>query len=972
MNAVTKILNRILGKIPARGTLMTPSGEETYPIAISNEIMGGPFIVDSIDELKEIPVERLVKGCKCTVNEHEFNGVLLPTTTYLLKSIPSTTLSLVPEVNISDYWILDRPQQKEESAVEYQYAPNYKGLKPPFLGAVISKEAYNAGYGSDADYMSGDTGLIIWSSEYNDSEHIWVRQKTGTLADWGIPMKIDEGYEEGTYNDVRFMWREISLGKPASPSSMVNGKLNNEPIGWEDTPETPEGITYQDYILTHNLWRINGIKGVYGDLKSNWSDPVKVSTDPTLVRYGNDASNNDYLDDTYWRGYYTVGDRYKASRVDTSSDWVVELITGESGEYTDYVFKEFSNSYEPTLADKPQTLLGYGVNGWRDGVFVPQNGYTIYVSTSRKYSNGEMISGWTIPVRFDGKSSKRCVITADEGTLFKHRTQQGGEIIIPTSIKLKANLFDGDTKLEDSKYAVVWYLGNIDTGTRIYKNVPGSPVISGTNDSELTILPSHVDTKQVFTAVSYLEGEDYIDDITVFDVTDGIGYVPIVNSDSGYIYKGSGTKTFTGFLYENGTDISTASGIVYRWLLDGYEIGVERTVQVSDGDVTGITNLNLEITLNGVTYKVTEALTDVSDGVSIIRMFSSIELLSPSSTPDLNPSDWSTSTVNAIWAIEKYSNGNWGTAYRIKGEKGDMSGAFQKTVYRTLAPGITPTPSWVNTTPTAKTDSNSNLIPSDWSENPQTNPQTGSIIYGTKATFIKNLANTDTTELVKNWTIVGEWSAPFKVTHFPEAGSSGLPGDDGDNGWTPVFTIEPIGDKSALKVIDWIGGGGDKPEYPQYVTVTGLSPTTVNFMNVRGNAGPRGPKGDDGVFNPDDYWDGPTITIVDTKDVKFKMRKTKAGVVHYQGFMIRNSSPFTQIVPTGFGPWGGFGADPVPLNSMWIKKGVSHAQNSAGWGGPEKAFIARNSSGNMQIHIYSGPSDTMIAGSYVTRSAFNL
>ena len=58
MNAVTKILSRVLGKIPARGTLMTTSGEETYPIAICNEIMGGPFIVDSLDELKEIPFER--------------------------------------------------------------------------------------------------------------------------------------------------------------------------------------------------------------------------------------------------------------------------------------------------------------------------------------------------------------------------------------------------------------------------------------------------------------------------------------------------------------------------------------------------------------------------------------------------------------------------------------------------------------------------------------------------------------------------------------------------------------------------------------------------------------------------------------------------------------------------------------------------------------------------------------------------
>ena len=31
MNAVVKILSRILGTIPARGTLRTPSGVETYP-----------------------------------------------------------------------------------------------------------------------------------------------------------------------------------------------------------------------------------------------------------------------------------------------------------------------------------------------------------------------------------------------------------------------------------------------------------------------------------------------------------------------------------------------------------------------------------------------------------------------------------------------------------------------------------------------------------------------------------------------------------------------------------------------------------------------------------------------------------------------------------------------------------------------------------------------------------------------------
>ena len=105
MNAVTKILSRIKAIIPVRGTLMTPSGTETYPIAVCNEIMGGPFIVGSIEELKQIPVNRLLKGCKCTVNEHISEGVTVPTTTYLLKSIPKTQLDQVPDVNISDYSI---------------------------------------------------------------------------------------------------------------------------------------------------------------------------------------------------------------------------------------------------------------------------------------------------------------------------------------------------------------------------------------------------------------------------------------------------------------------------------------------------------------------------------------------------------------------------------------------------------------------------------------------------------------------------------------------------------------------------------------------------------------------------------------------------------------------------------------------------------------------------------------------------
>ena len=67
------------------------------------------------------------------------------------------------------------------------------------------------------------------------------------------------------------------------------------------------------------------------------------------------------------------------------------------------------------------------------------------MSTSRKYSNGEILSWWTIPVRFDGKSTKRCVITPsnNSGNLFKYAQVNGIQVITPSTIVLETRLYDG-------------------------------------------------------------------------------------------------------------------------------------------------------------------------------------------------------------------------------------------------------------------------------------------------------------------------------------------------------------------------------------------------------------------------------------------------------------------------------------------------------------------------------------------------
>lgn len=896
MDAVKNILSRVLGKIPQRGTIVTPSGDEIFPVAICNEIMGGPFIVNSMEELKQIPIARMIKGCKCTVNEYTVNSIKYPTMTYMLVNVPTNTnierLSDLPNVNISEYWILDQFTQQEEGATQYQYSGNYKGAKPPFLSSIIIKEAYNAGYGSNEDF--GNTELIIWEDIYSVSEHVWVRQRNSSEADWGIPVKINEGYENGSYNDVRFQWASKAIGKPARPQSTIDGLSNDNPEGWSDTPTIPVGIDYSTYILSNDLWKINAIKDVKGGLLSEWSDPVIVSTNPQLVRYGTIATNTEYFNDIYWRGYYTVGDTYKASRPTELDPWSVEAIANESGEYIDYVFKEFPNSYEPVLDDAPKTLLGYGTNGWQDGAFITQDGYTLYVSTSRKYSDNSFVTPWSIPVRFDGKSTTRCVVTPidNTGTVFKYTKNQGVTIISPSSIKIEAVLYDANSKIDSNKITKTeWYKGTYGSGgVLITKGLssPQNPQISGTKDTVLEIFPGNVDNEQTYTARVFIELEDYIDTISILDATDGIGYVLSIYAPDSFTYRGTSSKTFYANLFENGVDITNSTSVTYKWFLNNVEISTNKNVTISDAAFIGIANLKLSATLNGVTYERIEALTDVADGKSIERQYSSLETLSVNSNPTTHPSEWSTSSANAIWAIERLTGESWGIAFRIKGEKGTPNGAFQKTVFRTVLSGES-----VPNRPTKRAAGSGTLVPVGWTDEPDSSASAGATIYGSKATLIKNPSNENVEELPENWIITGltnqEWSLPFKVTYFPPAGEGGAAGSDGEAGWTPKHGVYTDGERRVLQLLDYTNPNPFAPNKPSgsgmFVGSSGLVSTAAQAIDIRGAQGLQGLQGTNGIFNASDFWDGPAYRFKRTGDPnhEFAFRKTKGGIIYYTG-----------------------------------------------------------------------------------------
>lgn len=59
----------------------------------------------------------------------------------------------------------------------------------------------------------------------------------------------------------------------------------------------------------------------------------------------------------------------------------------------------------------------------------------------------------------------------------------------------------------------------------------------------------------------------------------------------------------------------------------------------------------------------------------------------------------------------------------------------------------------------------------------------------------------------------------------------------GVDGWTPVIGTKAVGDKEFLEIKDWVGGEGDKPEYPVYVSNTGFTTDPNLATNIKGKKG---------------------------------------------------------------------------------------------------------------------------------------
>lgn len=101
----------------------------------------------------------------------------------------------------------------------------------------------------------------------------------------------------------------------------------------------------------------------------------------------------------------------------------------------------------------------------------------------------------------------------------------------------------------------------------------------------------------------------------------------------------------------------------------------------------------------------------------------------------------------------------------------------------------------------------------------------------------------------KNYLKVVEWDGgvgemPSVDYYISETGlvssleeATNFKGDQGYKGWTPVYTIEEISDSVYIKIIDWIGGDGDKPTTTGYLSSTGIVELSDQAIDIRGYDG---------------------------------------------------------------------------------------------------------------------------------------
>lgn len=359
-------------------------------------------------------------------------------------------------------------------------------------------------------------------------------------------------FKYASANTYTFLNSAVVTETIPAPRRTINGLPNNEPSGWFDT--IPVG--------SDQLWQITAQKSVYGQLKSEWIIK-KIIENPDYIRYSNKPTphpdtiagintpaTSGSPGDTALiaEGWVSVYDNHSfiATRqddpgVDLYTNWLVEKINEESGEYTDRVFKLFDLNLD---SDSPflvaPTLRDPTSEGWSDSILQETDTQINYVSEARKFFNGELKTSWSQPRPYTGKDTFSDIIDSDLGDAFKY-DQLGS--VMPSQITLKALLYKGLSELWQNSDVTISYTWKkvYDDGITVDIDPTSNPAddfyLLGANgspgdadyaraDQRVVVKPGAVNGDAVFRCtqtISLPQGDDIVfeDEFSILDVTDG-------------------------------------------------------------------------------------------------------------------------------------------------------------------------------------------------------------------------------------------------------------------------------------------------------------------------------------------------------------------------------------------------------------------------------------------------------------------
>ncbi len=877
---LTAQLGSVAGPVAFSGTLFGTN--ETVPVIIAQAIKGGFMALDSVDTLVDMPYELLQQDMEVIVRQYEIaEGVTHPRTRYYLKQMPpaDTRVGDIVDYIFSDYW----GKATEEAAaiegeIDVQFAPNYDGKRPKFLTSEISQVAYNAGYPTTALYTGGNPSDIIWADDYDPNlAHAWVRQKLSTATNWGIPVSIGAtDYEANQYVDTIFKWitPKGSL-PPARPIQPVD--QSQYPAGWANTP----GENYAVDIVTKDLYRSDMIKNAFGIPKSPWSLPILVSSDPLLTRYGNTPGSSDFLNDVYWRGYYTPGlDTYMATRPDAgSTDWTIRKIDNESGEYTEFAFKLFPlavtvDDLTDAIPTQPHPYGGDAPNDCLDAAPASTTTHIVYMTSALKNVDGSFKgNGWALWRRFDGMDNIQVVLEDTPGdTFYRSRDAAGNLVMDFPSITIVARMYKANAELTTGFTSVAWYRGatlivfdptthkalNLGVEFNQYHEV-------SVDGKSLTVEPEGIEAIQEYSVrvVHTSRVAYYTDKIILKDTTDdGNAFVTDIKSVDGSTFKNqTGLYRFDANFFKGG--LLDNDGVVFEWTIRdasgdviptglrnslGVVLGgtgiTDESVYVDGSDIDQYAKLELHAVFGEVERDDAITLTDVEDAAAMEVLYWGYGSENPGNPTDFVDRTLTKAQVLALaidydedaagaWYMIQRVGGVWGGEIQIRGETGAPAGGIFIYIFKNVDFDVDGVPA------TPAVPGSGSIIPASWSMAPSAFTGSQDRRYTSTCLFLlrTDIAADQAVFTRDNYTPSGTYSAPYVAGVDTPPTEVPSPGDDG---WTPQIVGEDFNEKRLLKVTGYFGGSGTPPAIvagANYIGVAGLT-TQANALDFRGPAGP--------------------------------------------------------------------------------------------------------------------------------------